>query len=226
LISFADNVALLMGFFVILFTLAISSKSTGAAGGADSKSAAAGAPDPAWLDTVIEIRDAFNNPVSANSTDPRDHLLVQRLRQRLGMTDVTDEGQSGRDREVKSLKASQYFAISGMVTFTEGTSELDDEGKDDVKEIAKLIAGYRLMVDVRGHVGGAEAASSDDRGLRLSFERAMRVATGLHEAGIEWPRLRVISCGDGDRKRPGGFEEVPVTNERRVEVILTEEGLP
>ena len=218
-----------MGFFVILFTLAVMSKnaSAGGAGQGGGAGGAASSPDDAWLDTVLEIRGAFNNPVSPYSTAVNEQMLVQHLRRKLGMTDVTDEGQSGRDHEVKSLQATPYFALSGLVTFTEGSAELDQAAEQALTQIAQNLAGYRLIVAVRGHASEAEAAKSDDRGLRLSFDRAMKVANRLQQAGIEWARLRIVSCGDSEKSGDEGIDEHrAVVEERVVQVIQTEETLP
>src|SRR6478672_62152 len=65
IISFADNVTLMMGFFVLLLAMNMSPKATGPVGpGPKSREpgrAQAAAPD--MLDVAIAIREAFHNPV-------------------------------------------------------------------------------------------------------------------------------------------------------------------
>src|SRR5689334_21425744 len=68
LISFADDVALMMGFFVIL--LAMNMKSPVAAHtGVGSPEKEGGVPESQMLDFVIAMRDAFN-PIDLNSDNP------------------------------------------------------------------------------------------------------------------------------------------------------------
>src|SRR5690349_16579558 len=81
LISFADNVTLMMGFFVIM--LALNMKPASSSGGeSESKQAGSGTPAEVTLDTVLAIREAFNNPVKLDSKDPRELALIKRLLQR------------------------------------------------------------------------------------------------------------------------------------------------
>src|SRR2546422_8382074 len=66
LISFADNTALMMGFFVIL--LAMNMKAPVAHSGIGSQDKNSG-PSPNELDFVIALRDAFN-PIDLASDNP------------------------------------------------------------------------------------------------------------------------------------------------------------
>src|SRR5436190_2305796 len=81
LISFADNVALMMGFFVILLAMNMAKQTTGGIGG---KADMGGNPQEAnsMIDFAIAVREAFNNPVDVNSTDPRERDMVKRLIER------------------------------------------------------------------------------------------------------------------------------------------------
>src|SRR5215468_5365718 len=68
LISFADNVTLMMGFFVILLAVNMGPKGNGPSDA--SKQGDSSEPPPQLLDAQIAIREAFNNPVNLNSMDP------------------------------------------------------------------------------------------------------------------------------------------------------------
>src|SRR5215831_2708874 len=78
LISFADNVALMMGFFVIMLAMymkpvveAAAAASSEGAGSEKGQMAQQVSND--MLDLAIELRQAFNNPVSEGN--PNDALL-------------------------------------------------------------------------------------------------------------------------------------------------------
>ncbi len=169
LISFADNVVLQMGFFVILLALTLTSVKSGA-GGTDSGEAAGG-PTAEQLDWAIAVREAFNNPVDLHSTDPRDLLLVRRLRARRGLADADSLGQKGADHDVKSIRPSDYFGWGGTVPFAQESSVLDEAGKAALAEMLEHLRGDGSLLEIRGHASAAEACGKADRGAGLSYER-------------------------------------------------------
>lgn len=219
IISFADNVTLMMGFFVILFSLTAAMK-MGAAGGGSG-----GEPSPEYLDTAIGIRAGFNNPVDINSLAPEDRLLVRRLRQLRGDADARDPGQTGRDHEVQSLRPTSFHARSGLVRFESGSAELTDAARQAIRETAELVRGLRLIVNVTGHASAAEAFGLPDQGLRISFDRAAKVADALCAEGVQRKCLRVIACGSADPALPGAKSLRDHAHNQRVEVVLTDEIL-
>src|SRR5215468_7173106 len=73
LISFADNVALMMGFFVILLAMNMAKKTAGGIGGE--------AKMGAELDFVLAIRQAFN-PIDMSSENPAEEALRRRVREK------------------------------------------------------------------------------------------------------------------------------------------------
>ena len=103
LISFADMVMLMMGFFVILFALNVQPKGGNAGGGGEQSEGVANEPD--MIDFAIALRRAFHNDVDLTSTDPKDQLLIQRIladRYR-GSGESKDEGTAGANRNVESV---------------------------------------------------------------------------------------------------------------------------
>jgi hypothetical protein len=77
LISFADMVMLMMGFFVIMFAMNIQPKGGNAGGGGEQSDGVAAQPD--MIDFAIAVRKAFHNDVDVTSDDPRDTMLIQRI---------------------------------------------------------------------------------------------------------------------------------------------------
>ena len=224
IISFADNVALLMGFFVILLAFTMASKGTGSGTGTTEANSVPNSPD--FLDAVIGIRDAFNNPVNPNSSNPKEALLVRRLMERRGQVPLDENGPPGQKYKMQSIRPSKYYNLCGSVPFDDDSSVLSEEGRKAVVDILEHLRGLRLIVAVRGHVSVAEAVNTPDRGLRLSFERAIAVATLLHENEIEWRRIRVMACCDSDRMEPVIYGKTDQGLNQRVEVVLTEELMP
>jgi len=238
LISFADNVTLMMGFFVLLLaiTLNMVSKQGGggvgrsagatagreAAGAEGAKEAAGAEAAPEMLDWAIGVREGFHNPVDINSTDPRDRLLVQRLLQRRVEGEAVNSGARGKHKDTQTIRPTQYSGLGGVVSFADGASELTPEALTTAREIAAQLRGFRSVIELRGHASAAEAYGADDRGVPLSYARALIVAKTLVAEGIGWERLRLIACGDSERLTAPAYDRESQRANQRVEIINTD----
>jgi outer membrane protein OmpA-like peptidoglycan-associated protein len=221
LISFADNVALMMGFFVILLALNMKPATRGGHGktpDADGE----GNPSNEMLDWVIALRDAFNNPVDVNSTDPGDALLVRRLTARASQSDAHDRGKVGREHDVTSVRPGEHFVRGASIAFEANSVELDDAARRGIAELLPLLQGHRNVIEVRGHVSVAEAFPLEDRGTELSFRRAHAVAQALAAEGIPWSQIRIHACADTDRVEPRAYTETGHRLNQRVEITVTD----
>lgn len=228
LISFADNVALMMGFFVVLLCMNMAKESVGGGGGqGDTGTAsAAAAQEDSMLDFAIAMREAFNNPVSIDSSNPADASLVARLKQRAGKSDSRVSGVEGHEQDVQSIRPSEYYAVSGSVAFGEGSAELTPTGLATVRDIAAKLRGMNLVVEVRGHVSSVEAARGPEASMKLSSDRALTVARALAANGVDWWQMRLVLSADHDR-----VDAFPTSKEddranARVEIILTDQVVP
>lgn len=221
LISFADNVTLMMAFFAILLAMNMKEPTTGGVGGKEQNPSASSS---AALDLSIAIRSAFNNPVNANSTNPYDQALVRRMRERQ-TGGATEEGQDGDFDRVQSQSPSDYYTPSGVVHFAMGSAEISAVGHDEIQQIADQIRDLAYVIEIRGHASPFEVFRNEREGFRFSFERADAVAAALTAAGIPDDNLRVVACSDGiplgDRARTRAEgEQLQI-----VEVITTGETL-
>lgn len=226
LISFADMVMLMMGFFVILFALNNNPSGRQPGGNAPDQSGGAEKPKEDMLDFAIAVREAFNNPVNVQSTDPRDAPLIARLRQRAGKGEAHDQGVEGKEQDVQSIRPSDYRALSGSVPFAEHSAELLDSSKTTIAQIARKVRGLRLIVEVRGHVSSVEAARGPENAMKLSADRAQIVARALAAEGVAWWQLRLVVCADHDRLEAHPNNRAADKANARVEVILTDEVVP
>jgi len=224
LISFADNVALMMGFFVVLLAMNMNKQTTGGIGGEEELG---GMPQSdRMLDWAISVREAFNNPVEIDSTDPRDQLLVERLRHRAGDDRVPDDGVPGKDTRVRSIRPTDYYSLCGVVPFGEEVSTLSDEARTLAVAAAEKARGRTTIIEVRGHVSATEGFRSVDLAMRLSLERTLAVGRVLAEKGIDWRQIRLVNCADGDRIDAFPDSGASDRANARVEVVVTEETAP
>lgn len=225
LISFADNVTLMMGFFVIM--LAFSMKPSESAARPGSGGGEGGAEISAeLLDWAIGVRAAFNNPVQIDSTDPRDAALVQRLLARAGGGPAEEDNPRGRYDQTQTIRPSDYYGSGGLVGFPGGGTGLDEEAQTAITAIAEHLRGFRNVIELRGHSSAAEAHGADDGGLALAHARAMAVAQALADAGVDWARLRVVACGSAEPLAAPAYDTAAHGANQRVEVIATDRAAP
>jgi flagellar motor protein MotB len=222
LISFADNVMLQMGFFVILLALNMGEK----ASGPTSEGEGTSQPSPAMMDFAIAVREAFNNPVDLNSSSPADQALIRRIKQREAEGSRKEDGPAGTKQDMQSLRPSDYINVVGVVGFEFRETVIPFEGAETIFEVARKVGGHRFMIEVRGYASAAEAAADGDRGMGLSFQRAMVVAKELEAHEVAWRQIRVVAGGDGNRVTGRAQGAGQHRTNQRVEIIQTEEPLP
>lgn len=222
IISFADNTALMMGFFVILLAMNMAPKGSNASSGDASDP---GNPTAVQMDWALGVREGFNNPVRLDSTDPRDALLVKRLKERMEL-EKKDPSPKGNYTKVQSLRPGEYYAVSASVPFLNRSAEITEEARKIIVDTANHLRGMRLIVEVRGHASAAESYLMDDKGMSLSFQRAMAAARELTGLGVDWKQLRIIANGDNDRNRKIAYTTGQQQANQRVEIILTDQLMP
>jgi flagellar motor protein MotB len=219
LISFADNVLLQMGFFVILLAMNMAvPRSGGAAGDGDGGKAR----EEAMLDFAIAVRQSFNNPVDLGSRRPEDAPLIQRINERK-RREAGEGGPAGYEQEPQTLRPTGYSSLGGTVLFVDHSPSLGADQQRRAVDIAKKVAGLRWVVEVRGHVSAAESFREGSRGFKLSHERAMAVATVLAESGVDWRQIRIVACGDTDPVHIRAYEPGEQRSNQRVDIVVTDQ---
>lgn len=224
LISFADNVTLMMGFFVILLAMNLK-PAGGSSGPSDQPGDGHPAPAPEVLDMAIAIREAFNNPVRLDSNDPRDLPLVQRLAQKRAI----EEGGNGagdKERDGRAITPRDDRGLEEVLLFGDDAAELPPDAAETIERAARRLRGTRFVIEVRGHCSAAEAYRRPDRGMRLSYDRAAAVAAALDRAGLPWSRLRLIASADTERVNAVAYDAAAQRTNQRVQIISTDRVAP
>lgn len=224
LISFADNVALMMGFFVILLAMNMAKPKGGGMGGIDKNPATE--PTQQMLDFILAMRESFHAPIDINGSNPDEARLRKRLKEQKKQADTTDPGPKGDHQTVQAIKTSEYVTPTGIVPFELGSSAVSSSGADTVAGVAEQIRGKRLVIEVRGHVSSSEATKDPQRGMQLSHERSLAVAKLLVEHGVKWNQLRLVECADSSPVQSRADTPMEHRTNQRVEVVVTKEPLP
>jgi outer membrane protein OmpA-like peptidoglycan-associated protein len=178
------------------------------------------------LDVILSVREAFHNPVSLNSTEPEEQVLIQRLLERHGQGRSKQPGIEGEDEQATATKPTEFHSQAGNIRFADNAAALSPDAKRTIAEIARKVRGTNLIVDVRGHASATEALGSTDRAMRLAVERSLAVAEALVDQEIDWRQLRLVGSADTDRvsRFPGSRDEDRAN--ARVEVVISDEVVP
>ena len=224
--TFADLVMLMMGFFVILWVLKPN-------GGKPAKAEA----DDKWLEVVAKIREAFSYLPDPTSKDPVDmHILMKKLEEMDplkgkgdgGETKKKPHGATGTDPETQTVRPGKQAIIGARVQFQSSKTDVSEEGRRAISEIAKLIQGHRQIFIVKGHASQDEAVeiSGDKTGvksmaqgrMKLSMQRAQNVADLLIAAGVDPEVLRVQGCSTFEPVVQRAYSDDQNIKNRRVEI--------
>ncbi|KAA0216316.1 MAG: hypothetical protein DYG94_05190 [Leptolyngbya sp. PLA3] len=223
IVSFADNVLLMMAFFVIMLALNMGPKGGGEG---EESGGGMGASNERLLDLAIAVRAAFNNPLDIHSTDPDDALLVQRLRQRLEKVSTNRDAPEGESHSVQTVRPSDWTGDGALVPFSTNSSFLEPNARALVRQTADTVVGTHWMVEVRGHASQWEAWHDPRKARDLGYDRAWAVGQALVDCGLKWEQIRLVTCGDSAPAvaRPASAE-AGVSNQR-VEIIVLGETAP
>ncbi len=219
LISFADNVALLMGFFVILLAMNMKEPTAGGFGGKEDFAS----PTDRELDLIIGIREAFNSPIDMDSTDSHEGALARRKLERLG--ESTQPGDRGEGRESQATRPTDYSNLGGVVPFDDNSGALNARGRLAADEIGRRLKGLRWIIEVRGHASPSESFRDFEKAMNLSYSRAREVAAALVGQGVKASQIRLVACGDSDRRVPHTFDRALDSFNQRADVVVTAEVL-
>lgn len=217
LISFADMVMLIMGFFVILLAMNMAKQTAGGIGGKD---AMGGSDSDLMMEFVISIREAFNNPIDLNSKNVDDQAVLRYILRR-GSGEADMESVPGTHRNVQAIRNGSIVNIVASVLFEDQSAVLSSGGRETLADAAARLADRRWIVEVRGHVGPFEVMHNPVRARELSYQRALAAGSALVDAGMAWDSLRLVACGDANRLVARTSDRAEDRANQRVELVVT-----
>jgi flagellar motor protein MotB len=120
--------------------------------------------------------------------------------------------------------------VGETLLFDEGSVFLSDRARQDLSRLAASLRGHRYRIDVLGHAAPNEPIVEPFKDHRdLSYARAKEVANYLADprgGRIEPERIRVSASGVYDPDRLTPDEVWNRLQNRRVEIITTQEPVP
>lgn len=227
LISFADNVALLMGFFVILLAMNMGPKGKSAGGSGDGKG---GSNDAAMMDFIVGMREAFNNPPDAKSNNPRERELAKWSAARDKDSKNTTTSPQGNKNKAQAIEQGFKVDITAVVDFDTNSALISEAAKRVLGDAVGKLKGQTWIIEVRGHVSAREARPEGQPDIEaaygLGYQRAMVVAMELASKGVPWRQLRIVDCADNERATPLAQDAVAHRHNQRVELVITKDAAP
>jgi chemotaxis protein MotB len=135
------------------------------------------------------------------------------------------ESLEGPHLRVKKVREGLMFTIGGPTSFDEGSAEIKPSVRAELEKLAVLLDGRDNKILVRGHAAAMYLPpSSPWKDLdELSYARARNVQAVLVELGLEDRVFRIEAVGTREPVRPRAHEPAEAAENRRVEIILTEE---
>jgi chemotaxis protein MotB len=135
------------------------------------------------------------------------------------------ESLEGAHTRVKKVRDGLMFTIGGPASFDELSAEIKPAVRRELEKLAVLLDGRNNKILVRGHAAAKYLPDSspwkdlDD----LSYHRARNVRAVLVDLGMEDRVFRLEAVGAREPIRPRAHETAEAAENRRVEIILTEQ---
>lgn len=217
LVTFGDMMALLLCFFILLQMFSELKQ------------------DREYQRVITAIKEAFGYsggigvlPVD----DPPLRSIVEQLEEMaIKQYDESKTDRSpvksveGAHMRVRKIREGLVFTIGGASSFDEGSAEIKPAVRRELEKLSVLLGGRNNKITIRGHAAvkylppDSPYENLDD----LSYHRARNVKRTLVELGMADRVFRMEAVGTREPLHPRAYQESDAAENRRVEIILTEE---
>ena len=163
--------------------------------------------------------------VDVAEAEQMDALAQKNDRKQTKISNNQTPGLDGPHARVTKVRDGIMFTIGGRNTFTPYSAEVTESMREELRKIASLLAGRNNKIVIRGHATAKRLApgSAWTDLDELSFARARAVRDVLLEMGLDDVVFRLEAVGTREPIRPRAVDEVDAAENRRVEVIQTEQ---
>lgn len=172
MLSFVDLVTLLMGCFVIMYTL---------------KSA-----DVSKLEKMSQSIRAAIGDDRANKTEKLDYTSLY-----LNISEYIKKMGLDGSAQVRLTKSGVEISAEGGLLFEPGSADLNNSSQELIKKIASSLIHEPFFIQIEGHTDSASIATLQyPTNWELSAARAARVARLLISLGIEPNHVNAVGYAD------------------------------
>lgn len=216
-VTFGDMMALLLVFFILLQMFSELKR------------------DHEYQRVITAVKEAFgysggigvlpvDNPPLQSVIEQLEEMALKNLDDsKISQSDSS--GIDGPSMRVTKVRDGIMFTIGGATGFEELSAEISPQVRGELEKLATLLAGRKNKIIVRGHTATKYIpASSRWRDLdELAFYRARNIKDVLVELGLEEQVFRLEAVGTREPVQPRAVEPMDIAENRRVEIILTEQ---
>jgi chemotaxis protein MotB len=216
-VTFGDMMALLLVFFILLQMFSELKR------------------DHEYQRVITAVKEAFgysggigvlpiDNPPLRSIIEQLEKMALKNYEDtKISQSDT--EGIDGAHMRVTKVREGIVFTIGGPSVFEEGSAEISPAAERELRKLSVLLAGRNNKVIIRGHAASKYLpADSPWTNLdELSFHRAKNTLETLIGFDLEDRVFRLEVAGTREPVRPRATDPVDVRENRRVEVILTEQ---
>jgi chemotaxis protein MotB len=211
-VAYADFVTAMMAFFMVMW-LTSQKPATKEALGSYFR-------DP-WAKTRMNSNDTRNPTIretKAGETDPGKQFLGSNA-----MLEPHDQPESleSKKPKVTTVRATDRTATGAVVDFAEGSFELSEEGKRQLRQLMPRIVGLTYKIEIRGHSSKREQYQAGDSGNDWEgcYRRSLVVMNYMRELGVEPQRMRLCQAS-GYEPLTMGAPVAGAPSNLRVEVFM------
>ena len=166
----------------------------------------------------------LNSPLNAKSSNPEERRLANAKKQQDEAR--KDEGPIGTGQRPQTVRETDYSNLGGFITFEDNSAELNATSLDTLARITKKMQDQRWIIELRGSVSPFESGRNAEKAMALAYERALAAGRALARNGIPWPQMRLVACGDANRKVARSTDHAQDRPNQRVEIIVTKDAMP
>lgn len=216
-VTFGDMMALLLVFFILLQMFSELKR------------------DHEYQRVITAVREAFGyaGGIGVLPVDnPPLRSIIERL-EKMSLENMKDDrisqndapGIDGPRLRVTKVREGIVFTIGGATGFDEFSASVSPQVRAELKNLSVLLAGRKNKIIVRGHAAAKYIPTSSSwRDLdELAFYRARNIKDTLLELGLDDIVFRMEAVGTREPVRPRAVGAADQAENRRVEIILTEQ---
>jgi chemotaxis protein MotB len=188
MVSYADMITILMSFFAMMFSMAM------------SKEAKNNVPMMKSLQRQFgAVPTTFRRSFGAERAPEFGANGIQQI-------ESQDQGRVGYFSQARTKPFGDEATIGGVIYFNPGTSRLDEEQRRQLQNLAKALGGKSVKVEILAHSFG-QPRDADDKlaaNWKLARARNNNMLRYLETLGIDPQRIRTGIAAQCEPSRAGG----------------------
>lgn len=214
-VSFADMMTLLLTFFIMLVSFSEPKK------------------DDKFNAVIEQLQKQFGKHdapfgLASGGIMARQSVVARGVNLGRAKRSVALQGDSrtaGGTPHVRLIRTGTQTAIGATIFFDEGSTELNERARGDIRAQASQLLESAQKIEIRGHCGlrPVEAGSRYDDNWELAYQRGRTVMRYLvDELNLEAARIRLSVAGPNEPLHFGA-DPLKMGENPRVELYLLEE---